>query len=186
MHCSLFYQLYVGLHRGNMMTESVRSTKTEKNPTTLKEYRQKRMMLNARIKYREHNLKGFKQHLKNGTFPKRMKSIKPFPKMDTPEAQAIVNEACCEVNKIILDQMIQEQALKLKQDQESYQTLKKERQQQREGKQNKTHQTKATKKSPMITVVQLQQELKDLQSKYTLLCEKLNSTPTAVKQEPQE
>ena len=50
--------------------------------------------------------------------------------METPKAQAIVNEACQQVDKVILGQMIQEQALKLKQDQDSCQTLKKERLQQ--------------------------------------------------------
>ena len=87
---------------------------------TMKEYRQKQLALKARIKHRTHSLQGYKQHLKNGTFPKRMKSIKPYPKMDTPQAQARVNEACQQVDKVILDQMVHEQALKLKQDQESY------------------------------------------------------------------
>ena len=93
------------------MGDSVRSTKTgnENLPkkTMLKDYRHKQLAVKARIKYREHNLKGFKQHLKNGTFPRRMKSIKPYPKMETPEAQTIVNEACQQVDKVILDQMIQ-------------------------------------------------------------------------------
>ena len=151
------------------MSESV----TEK---TLKEYRQKQIALKARIKYREHTLKHLSGHLKNGTFPKRMKSIKPYPQMDTPEAQTIVNEACQQVDKVILGQMIQEQALKLKQDQDSFQTLKKERQEQRK-------QCKATvKKEP--TMLQLQRELRDLQSKYTLLYQKMERTP--VKEEPQE
>ena len=152
------------------MSESI----TEK---TLKEYQQKQIALKARIKYWEHTLKHLSGHLKNGTFPKRMKSIKPYPQMDTPEAQTIVNEACQQVDKVILGQMIQEQALKLKQDQDSCQTLKKERLQQRK-------QRKATVKKSMITVVQLQRELGDLQSKYTELYQKLNNAP--VKQESQE
>ena len=152
------------------MSESV----TEK---TLKEYRQKQIALKARIKYREHTLKHLSGHLKNGTFPKRMKSIKPYPQMETPKAQAIVNEACQQVDKVILGQMIQEQALKLEQDQDSCQTLKKERLQQRK-------QRKATVRKSMITVVQLQRELGDLQSKYTELYQKLNNAP--VKQESQE
>ena len=83
-----------------MMSGAVktRSTQTgnENLPkkTMLKDYRQKQLAVKARIKYREHTLQGFKQHLKNGTFPRRMKSIKPCPKMETPEAQAIVNAAC--------------------------------------------------------------------------------------------
>ena len=138
------------------------------------------MVLKARIKYREHALHFYKQHLGNGTFPKRMKSIKPYPKMDTPEAQTIVNEACQQVDKVILDQLIQEQERKLKQDQDSCQSLKKERLQQR--KQRKAGNLKKEPQNAMVTVVQLQRELRDLQAKYTELCQKL----TPVKQEPQE
>ena len=83
-----------------------------------------------------------------------MKSIKPYPQMETPKAQAIVNEACQQVDKVILGQMIQEQALKLKQDQDSCQTLKKERLQQR-----KQRKAEREPKKSMITVVQLQREL---------------------------
>ena len=135
--------------------------------TALKGYQQKLTTVKARIRYREHTLKGFKQHLKNGTFPPRMKSIKPYPKMETPEAQTIVNAACQQVERIMLDQMIQEQEQKLAQDQDSYQTMRK----QREG----VRQTSKGKAQPprKSTMVQLQQELKELQSKYTELCSKL-------------
>ena len=157
---------------------------TEKTPTKAKlsECRQKLIALNARIKYRENALKGFKQHLKQGTFPRRVKSIKPYPKMDTPEAQNVVNAACEEVNKIILDQLIQEQTLKLKQDQDCYQTLKKVRQDQRQASKAKTLKTlnKEPKKTPKVLVLQLQRELKDLQTKYMKL------EQTLKKQEPQE
>ena len=40
----------------------------------LRGYRQKLMTIKARIRYREHVLKTFRKHLKNGTFPQRMKS----------------------------------------------------------------------------------------------------------------
>ena len=143
-------------------------------------------MLKARIKHGEHALQGYKQHLKNGTFPRRMKSIKPYPKMNTPEAQTIVNTACDQVQGVILDQMIQEQELKLKQDQDSYQAIR----QQREGvrqQRTATQFPKRAKKEPQTpTVLQLQQELRDLQSKYRvlwdlqskykLLCKKEKST----------
>ena len=59
------------------------------------------MTIKARIKYREHAIKGFRKHLKNGTFPQRMKSIEPYPKMTSPEAQAIVNAACDQVQSVI-------------------------------------------------------------------------------------
>ena len=155
-------------------------SETTPTKTKLSDCRQKLFTVNARIKYRENALKGFKQHLKQGTFPRRMKSIKPYPKMNTPEAQNVVNAACEEVNKIILDQLIQEQTLKLKQDQDCYQTLKKVRQDQRQA--SKATQIPKTN-PPMVTVLQLQRELKDLQAKYTELYSKLERSP--VKQEPQ-
>ena len=142
--------------------------KTMPAKTRLKGYRQKLMTIKARIKYREHAIKGFRKHLKNGTFPQRMKSIKPYPKMTSPEAQAMVNAACDQVQSVILDQMIQEEEKKLSQDQDSYQALKDQRQGDRQ-------QLKAPKKPKKPTVVQLQQELADLQSKYTQLCSKLET-----------
>ena len=69
-------------------------------------YRQKLMTIKARIRYREHALKTFRKHLKNGTFPQRMKSIRPYPKMNSSEGQAVVNAACDQVHCVILDQMI--------------------------------------------------------------------------------
>ena len=149
---------------GNEPTEKTMPAKTR-----LKGYRQKLMTIKARIKYREHTLKGFKKHLKNGTFPQRMKSIKPYPKMSSPEAQAIVNAAGDQVQSVILDQMIQEEEKKLSQDQDSYQTMRKQREGDRQ-------QLKAPKKTKKPTVAQLQQELADLQSKYTQLCSKLENS----------
>ena len=178
MQCSFHYQLQIRLLRGNISVMSgavkTRSTQTgnENLPkkTMLKDYRQKQLAVKARIKYREHTLQGFKQHLKNGTFPRRMKSIKPYPKMETPEAQAIVNEACDQAQSVILDQIIQEEEKKLSQDQDSCQTMRKQREGARQ--QRKTHQNP---KKP--TVAQLQRELRDLPTKYTLLCQKLDSGP---------
>ena len=143
--------LPIGLPKGSILSENV----------VKKEYRQNQMALKARIKHRTQSLQSYKQHLKNGTFPKRMKSIKPYPKMDTPQTQAKVIEACQLVDKVILGQMIQEQTLKLKEDQDSLQTIKKTRLQQRQ----------ASRKEP--TVIQLQRELKDLQAKYRDLSQKL-------------
>ena len=83
--------------------------------TMMKEKRQKRMTVQARIKYRQRVIKAFRKYLNNGTFPKRMKSIKPYPKMGSPESQAIVNAACDQVQCVILDQMIQDGEKKLAQ-----------------------------------------------------------------------
>lgn len=47
-----------------------------------------------------------------------MKSIRPYPKINSSEAQAIVNAACDQVQCVILDQMVLEEQKKLTQDQE--------------------------------------------------------------------
>ena len=72
------------------------------------------------------------------------------------------------VQCVILDQMIQEEEKKLSQDQNSYQTVKDHRQGDRQ-------QLKTPKKPKKPTVAQLEQELADLQSKYTQLCSKLET-----------
>ena len=155
------------------------SEPTEKNPvettviskkSTLKRYRQKLQTIQARIKYREKAIKGFKNHLKKGTFPKRFKSLRPFPKMETPETQSVVNAACEQVHCVILDQMILDEEKKLMQDQTSYEAMKKERE-------NKRPQlVKATRKPQKLSVAQLMQELTNLQFKYAQLCQQLNGT----------
>lgn len=105
------------------------SEPTEKTKKSLRRgYRQKLMTIKARIRYREHALKTFRKHLKNGTFPLRMKSKKPYPKINSPEAQSIVNAACDQVQCVILDQMILDEEKKLMEDQDSYQALKVQRQ----------------------------------------------------------
>ena len=137
--------------------------------TTLKGYRQKLQAIQARIKYREKAIKGFRNHLKKGTFPKRFKSLRPYPKMESPESQAVVNAACEQVHCVIFDQMILDEERKLTQDQTSYQTMKKERNVER------PQPLKKPKKPKKFTVAQLMQELTDLQSKYTQLCSQLNN-----------
>ena len=146
---------------------AVVSEPTEKTKeATLRGYRQKLMTIQARIKYREKVIKSFRKHLKNGTFPKRMKSLRPYPKMTSHEAQAIVNAACDQVQCVILDQMILEEQKKLTQDQEHYDTLKEQRLREQ------PLRTKPEKpKKP--TVALLQEELANLQAKYTQLCSKL-------------
>ena len=136
----------------------VKSEPSEKSvKTKLKEYRQKLMTIKARIRYREQAIKNFRKHLKNGTFPQRMKSIKPYPKMSSPEAQNIVNAACDQV-----------QQRKLTEDQDSYQALLDQRQGDRQ-------QLKKPQKSKKPTMAQVQQELTELQSKYAQLCTKLET-----------
>ena len=154
------------------------SEPTEKNmePTvkskksTLKSYRQKLQAIQARIKYREKAIKGFRHHLKKGTFPKRFKSLRPYPKMDSPESQAVVNAACEQVHCVILDQMILDEEKKLTQEQAEYQILKEQRLSER------VQLLKTSKKPQKMSVAQLRQELTDLQSKYAQLYQQLNST----------
>lgn len=134
---------------------------------TLKEYRQKLMTINARIRNREQAIKRFRKHLKNDTFPKRMKSIKPYLKMEYPESRTMVNAASDQVQSVILVCMLQEEEKKLIQDQDSYQTLLKQRQCDR--------QRLIVKKPKRLTISQLQQELAKLQEKYTQLTAKLET-----------
>ena len=141
--------LPIGLHGGNKST---------------KEYQRQCIVIHNRIKHREQALRGLNQHLKNGTFPKRMKSLKPYPTMETPEAQAVVNQACEQVERVMLDQRMQDYERKLQQDRASLQTLKDTRREHRQ-------QSKTRKGEP--TVLQLQRELKDLQAKYNELSQKL-------------
>ena len=151
-------------------TEKNMETTVKSKKPTLKSYRQKLQAIQARIKYREKVIKGFRNHLKKGTFPKRFKSLRPFPKMESPESQAVVNAACEQVHCVILDQMILDEEKKLVQDQTSYQTMKKERACER------SQLLKTSKKPQKLSVTQLTQELTDFQTKYTQLCNQLNST----------
>ena len=144
------------------MESTVKSKKS-----TLKSYRQKLQALQARIKYREKAIKGFRHHLKKGTFPKRFKSLRPYPKMESPETQAVVNAACEQVHGIMLDQMMLNEEKKLVRDQTSYQAMKKERESTR---------SQLPKKPQKMSVAQLRQELTELQSKYAQLYQQLNST----------
>ena len=144
------------------------TTMKSKKPT-LKSYRQKLQAIQTRIKYREKAIKGFRNHLKKGTFPKRFKSLRPFPKMESSETQTVVNAACEQVHCVILDQMILDEEKKLTQDQDMYQTLKNKR----EGERSQL--LKTSRKPRKSTVAKLMQELTDLQSKYTQLCSQLNN-----------
>ena len=108
-------------------TEKNMESTVKSKKSTLKSCRQKLQAIQARIKYREKAIKGFRHHLKKGTFPKRFKSLRPFPKMESPETQSVVNAACEQVHCVILDQMILDEEKKLTQDQTSYEALRKER-----------------------------------------------------------
>ena len=100
----------------------------------------------ARINYRKRRIETFKHHLQLGTFPPRIKSMKPFPKMKTAEGQQIVHAACQQAQRVLLDQMLIEEEQQLSRDQD---LLKQH------------HQT--TKKPSMAQVLK---ELVELQRKY--------------------
>ena len=134
---------------------------TKKN--MMKEKRQKRITVQARIKYRQRVIKAFKKHLNNGTFAKRMKSIRPYPKMGSPESQAIVNAACDQVQCVILDQIILDEEKKLLHDEQHYQSLQEQ---------------KLRRRVKTPTVAQLQKELAELQVKYSGVCKTLENTTT--------
>ena len=133
---------------------------------TQRRNRQTLPTLQARIKYREQAIHCLNNHLKKGTFPKRFKSLRPYPIMQTRKSQAIVKAACQQVESVILDQMIQEESMKLTQDQTRYEEMKQERQSQR---------ARGVRKPKTVSVLQLQRELKAMQAKYDQLSSKLEN-----------
>lgn len=133
----------------------------------LRKNRHTLMASHARIKFHDRTIKAFKKHLKEGTFPKRFKSLRPFPKMASPEAQPIVNAACeaCQVQCVNLQQMLLEQEKKLAKEQ----ALKVQRKRERKRLQK-------AKKPKKPTVAEKQQVLVELHARYDELCSKLENT----------
>ena len=78
----------------------------------------------TKLCYHERKLKTLQSHLERGTTPKTMR-LKTFPKMKTPQGQALIHEACDEVQKLMLIQMVEEQRQALAQVQKEYQSLQK-------------------------------------------------------------
>ena len=75
--------------------------------------------------YHERKLKALQTPLERGTIPKTLR-LKSFPKMKTPEGQVVIQEACNEVQKIMLIQMVEEQKQVLAQAQKEVQSSPKE------------------------------------------------------------
>ncbi|PFX11583.1 hypothetical protein AWC38_SpisGene24627 [Stylophora pistillata] len=97
--------------------------------------------VHARVKYQENLLKEYKKHAENGTIPKRLKSMKSYPKMQSPKAQKRVNETYHQVECTVLDQAIQEIEKNLAAHKEQYQSLLQQRRSERqvlEGRKEKT------------------------------------------------
>ena len=78
----------------------------------------------TKVCYHERKLKTLQSHLERGTIPKTMR-LKTFPKMKTPQGQALIHEAYDEVQKIMLIQMVEEQRQALTQAQKDYQSFQK-------------------------------------------------------------
>lgn len=148
------------------MSEPTQEDIVEKEPTETESSVKKgshQKLLQARIKSRQQAIQCLRQHLKKGTVTKRFKALRPYPKMDSPESQAIVNAACGQVHSEILNQMVIEEEKKLMQDETKYQSVKK-------------HPPKTAQTPKKPTVLQLQRELKELQSKVTWLCNQRDMT----------
>ena len=90
----------------------------------MEETRKLRTASQAKLFYRERKLKELQSHLERGTTPKTLR-LKVFPKMKTPEGQALIHEACDEVQKIMLIQMVEEERQAVAQAQKEYQSLQK-------------------------------------------------------------
>ena len=73
---------------------------------------------------RERKMKTLQSHLERGTIPKTLR-LKTFPKMKTPEGQALIHEACDEVQQLMLIQMVEEQRQALAQARKEYQSFQK-------------------------------------------------------------
>ena len=136
---------------------------------------------------REKALRELKEHIKHGTFPKRMKCLNSHPPMETPEGQAKVKEALQQVASAILLEKVQDYEHKLQGDRTSLQVLKETRRKQR---QQQLASKAKDKSSQKVTLLQLQQELRDLQTKYTELAQNLpivkpkSKEPTSTKPKP--
>ena len=146
-----------------------------------KEYLRQYSNLHVRIRQRQQAVQELQEHIKNGTFPNRMKPLKSPPPMETPEGQAKVKEALQQVARAILVEKVQDYERKLEGDRTSLQALKETRRKQRQ--QQLASKTK-DKSSQKVTLRQLQQELRDLQTKYTDLAQKL--APVKSKQKPKD
>ena len=88
----------------------------------MEEVRKLRAASQAKLFYRERKLKELQSHLERGTTPKTLR-LKSFPKMKTPQGQALIHEACDEVQKLMLIQMVEEERQALAQAQKEYKSL---------------------------------------------------------------
>ena len=96
-----------------------------KKPVTeqvIEEKRKQRMFSRAKLSYHERKLRELHVHLDQGTFPNSLK-MKASVNMKTTEGQALIHEACQEVQKIMLIQMVEEEQQALTHAQKEYRSL---------------------------------------------------------------
>ena len=136
----------------------------------MEEKRKLRVASRAKLYYHERKLKEFQEHLKRGTYPKNMR-LRPYPKMKTPQGQDLIHEACEEVQKIMLIQMVEEEQQALTQEQKVYKSL---------------HE-KTWKPKPKEEIIKtLQKELKSMRAQLSKLQkERNNESPPNVNQSTQ-
>ena len=95
-----------------MRTESLKEGKCVKFPhfelalNTVQTMEKRRAT--TKLDYHDRKLKTLQSHLEQGTIPKTLR-LKTFPKMKTSQGQALIHEACDEVQKLMLIQMVEEQ-----------------------------------------------------------------------------
>ena len=112
---------------------------------SLMDKKKKRLASRARLQYNEQKLKSFQDHLKQGTYPKHLR-LSPYPKMKTPQGQALIKKACDEVKQIMLLEMTNEA-----QEQKVYKSL-----------QEKKKKPKTMEEKQALKIKTLQKELNDL------------------------
>ena len=128
----------------------------------MEETRKLRAASRVKLCYHERKLKELQMYLERGTTPKTLR-LKSYPKMKTPQGQALIHEACDEVQKIMLIQMVEEEQQALAQAQKDYKNLQEK---------------KPPKKEDIIKA--LQKELKCMQAQLLKL-----QTPPAMNQSTQ-
>ena len=128
----------------------------------MEEKRKLRMASRAKLHYHERKLKGFQEHLERGTYPKTLR-LRPYPKMKTPQGQTLIHEACEEVQKIMLIQMVEEEQQALTQEQKVYKSL---------------HEKTCKPKRKEEIIKTLQKELKSMRAQLSKL-QKETSPPNA-------
>ena len=131
----------------------------------MEETRKLRAASRVKLCYHERKLKELQTHLERGTHPKRVR-LRPYPKMKTPQGQALIHEACDEVQKIMLIQMVEEEQQALAQAQNDYKNLQEK---------------KPRKKEDIIK--SLQKELKSMRARLSKL--QKEATPPTVNQSTQ-